>query len=201
MQKWFYTTLLIAVTLVITVSAPGCIRLKQSSASSGTVDSSKPLTSSWSMSRVSYEPPFPQAIPSLLIDQIFPKSPVWKIILSDGKLAITYDGRQTWFNPMGFTVIVKTTRVREYNDKSCMFDDVGAISATKLPGITAILGTLTGGMDNIALDYADSISIRMTSSTKIEANISYSAHGTYTGGKGNENFNYSGKLKYTGTQK
>jgi hypothetical protein len=205
MKRWSIITLIITMLLIVTTALPGCSLLKKikpgSSTSSGTIDPSKPITSSWSMTRVSYEPPFPQTFPGFLVDQIFPKSPTWKVTISNGTLAISYDGRPTWYNPMGFTAVVKSTKVTEYDEKSCQFDDVGAISAAKLPGAMAILGTLTGGMEDIAIEYSDGVSIKMTSPTQIEANITYSARGTYTGGKGNDSFNYSGTLKYTGTKK
>jgi len=203
MQRWFVITLIIILSMVITTSLPGCTLLKKrSSTSSGTTDPSRPLTSSWSMTRVSYEPPFPQAVPGFLVDQVFPKSPTWKITLSNGQLTATYDGRATWYNPMGFSVKTNAITVNENADKkSCTLKGGGAISAAKLPGAMAILGTLTGGMEDIVINYTDTIIVSMTSSTQINATIAYTAEGSYTGGKGKDRIYHSGNLKYTGTKK
>ena len=210
MQKWTIITLIIVLSLITTAAFPGCAQLKKllpgssssSSSSSGTTDTSRPLTSSWSMTRTGYQPPFPPAIPGFLVDQIFPKSPTWKVTFSGSQLAVTYDGRTTWFNPMGFNVKTNAITATENVDKkSCTFKGGGTISAATLPGAMAILGTLTGGMSDINIPYTDTIVITLTSATQISATINYSASGTYTGGKGSDRFSQSGSLTYTGTKK
>lgn len=207
MQKCTVITFVIALSLVITLLLPGCAQLKKllpgsSSSSSGTTDPSRPLTSSWGMTRTGYQPPFPQTIPGFLVDQVFPKSPTWKVTVSGSQLAITYDGRATWFNPMGFNVRTNTVTATENADKkSVTFKGGGNINAAKLPGAMSLLGTLTGGMEDINIDYTDTIVVTLTSATQVSATINYSASGTYTGGKGPDRFNYSGSLTYTGTKK
>jgi hypothetical protein len=202
-QRWFFITFLLIFSLVITALLPGCAMFKKSSSTSqGSTDPSEPLTSSWSMTRTGYQPPFPSTIPGFLVDQVFPKSPTWKITLSGGQLTPTYDGRATWFNPMGFGVKANAVTATENADKkSCTFKGGGTLSAATLPGALSLLGTLTGGMSDITVNYTDTIVVTMTSATQITATITYSSSGSYTGGKGKDNFNYPGSLTYTGTKK
>lgn len=208
MQKWTAFILILALSTVMATALPGCAQLKKmlsgpsSASSSGTSDPSKPLVSSWAMTRTGYQPPFPQAIPGFLIDQVFPKSPTWKITVSGNQLAATYDGRATWFNPMGFSVRTSAVTASENADgKGATLKGGGNINAASLPGAMSLLKTLTGNLEDINIDYTDTIVIILTSSTQISATINYSASGTYTGGKGHEKFNYSGSLTYTGIKK
>jgi hypothetical protein len=206
-QRWSIVTSIIVLSLVIAVILPGCNLLKKSAStssdsSSAQSDPSQPLTSSWSMTRTGYQPPFPPAVPGFLVDQIFPKNPVWSITVSGSQLAVTYDGKTTWFNPMGMNVKTNpVTATQNADKKSCTFKGGGNLSAAKLPGALSLLGALTGGMEDINVNYTDTIVVTLTSPTQITATITYSSSGTYTGGKGKDNFNYPGSLTYTGTKK
>ena len=175
---------------------------KSSATSSAKADPSEPLTSSWSMTRTGYQPPFPPAVPGFLVDQVFPKNPVWSISVSGSQLALAYDGRATWFNPMGMNTKTNPVTATENADKkSCTFKGGGNLSASKLPGALSLLGALTGGMEDISVNYTDTIVVTLTSPTQITATITYSSSGSYTGGKGPDKFNYPGSLTYTGTKK
>lgn len=150
------------------------------------------------MSRVSLDPPFPTVIPGFVVDQVIPKNPTWSITLSGSQIKVTYDGRATWFNPMGLTVNVKTPSISESTDKkSVEINGGGTIQAEKLPGPLALLGSVS----NLTISYTDKITVTMTSQDNISAIITYSASGKYTGSKGSDSFNNSATVKYTGTRK
>jgi len=150
------------------------------------------------MSRVSIDPSFPTVIPGFVVDQVIPKNPTWSITLSGSQIKATYDGRATWFNPMGLTVNVKTPSISESTDrKSVEISGGGTIQAEKLPGPLALLGAVS----NLTINYTDKITVTMTSQDRISAVITYSASGKYTGSKGPDSFNNNATVKYNGTRK
>ncbi len=200
MNKWMAAILLLLALVSLLALPAGCTLFKKSS--SGSSDSaalsSEPLTSSWKMSRVSIDPAFPTVIPGFVVDQVIPKSPTWSITQSGSQLKATYDGRSTWFNPMGLAVNVKTPSISESADKkSVTLDGGGTIQAEKLPGPLALLGAAS----NLNINYTDKIVVTMNSQDQISAVITYSASGKYTGSKGPDSFNNGATVKYTGTRK
>jgi len=141
-------------------------------------------------------------IPGLIVDQVIPKSPTWSISLSGSQLKPVYDGRSTWFNPLGMSVTITDPTVTEGSDKkSVTISGGGTISAGKLPGALALVGAAAGNISNIDIDYTDSIVVTLTGQNQLTAAISYSAHGQYSGSKGPGSFNNSATVKYTGTRK
>ncbi len=200
MKKYLVATVFILGLVALLWLPTACTLMKKSSSSSsGSVAvGSEPLTSNWKMSRVSIEPTFPSAIPGFVVDQIIPKSPTWTVALSGNQLKPSYDGRSTWFNALGLTVNVKTPLVNESADKrSVTLSGGGTIQADKLPGPLALLG----GVSNLVIDYTDNIVVTLTSQEQINATITYSASGNYSGIKGPDSFNNSATIKYTGTRK
>jgi len=137
-------------------------------------------------------------IPGFVVDQIIPKNPTWSITLSGSQIKATYDGRSTWFNPMGLAVNVKTPSISESTDKkSVEISGGGSIKTDRLPGPLALLGTVS----DLTINYTDKITVTITSQDQISAVITYSASGKYTGSKGPDSFNNSATVKYTGTRK
>ena len=200
MSKWITVFVLILSRIIILALPSGCTFFKKSSPGSGdnTAVSSEPLTSSWKMSRVSIDPSFPTVIPGFVVDQVIPKNPTWSITLSGSQIKATYDGRATWFNPMGLTVNVKTPSISESTDKKSMeISGGGTIQAEKLPGPLALLGAVS----SLTINYTDKITVTMTSQDHISAVITYSASGKYTGSKGPDSFNNNATVKYNGTRK
>ena len=200
MNKWIAVTIFTLLLASIVALPAGCTFFKKSSSSSsgsGAV-SSEPLTSSWRMSRTSIDPSFPSMIPGFVVDQIIPKNPTWSITLSGSQIKATYDGRSTWFNPMGLAVNVKTPSISESTDKkSVEISGGGSIKTDRLPGPLALLGTVS----DLTINYTDKITVTITSQDQISAVITYSASGKYTGSKGPDSFNNSATVKYTGTRK
>jgi hypothetical protein len=200
MKQYLIAATFILMLVALLALPTACMFFKKSSSSSSdsVALSSEPLTSSWKMSRVSLEPPFPTAIPGFVVDQIIPKNTTWTIALSGNQLKPSYDGRPTWFNPMGITVNVKTPSITQSSDKkSVTLSGGGTIQADKLPGPLALLGA----MSNLTIDYTDKIVVNMTGQDQISATITYNASGKYTGSKGPDSFNNSATIKYTGTRK
>jgi len=199
MQKWIVAVFFILTLASLLALPSGCGFFKKSSGSSSNIAvATEPLTSNWKMTRVSIDSPFPAIMPGLIVDQLIPKSPTWSISLTGGQLKPTYDGRVTWFNPLGLVVNVKTPSITEGADKkSVTLSGGGTIQAGKLPGPLALLGSVS----NLTIDYTDTIVVTMTSQDQISAIITYSASGSYTGSKGPDSFNNAATVKYTGTRK
>jgi hypothetical protein len=198
------TVAIVLISLACILALPsGCLAFKKSSGSSGSVAvSSEPLTSNWSMTRQSIDPPFPSIIPGSIVDQIIPKSTTWTISLSGSQLKIVYGGRNTWFNPMGMSVNVKNPTISEDSDKkSVTISGGGTISGSRLPGALALIGMAAGNISNINVTYTDSIVVTLTGDNQISAVITYSADGNYTGSKGPDSFDNSATVKYKGTKK
>lgn len=200
----YITVCIVLLSLSWMLALPaGCTFLKKSSGSSSAVAvSSEPLTSNWKMTRVSIDPSFPAVIPGLIIDQVIPKSPTWSISLSGSQLKPTYDGRSTWFNPLGIAVTVNTPAITESQDKkSVILKGGGVIQAASLPGALSLVSAAAGGVSNLKINYTDAISVTLISQDQISVTITYSSRGTFTGSKGPDSFNNSATVKYTGTRK
>jgi len=203
MGKWIVVGIgLLLMTWMLALPA-GCAFLKKSSgSSSAVVVSTEPLTSKWKMARVSIDPPFPTVMPGLIVDQVIPKSPTWTISLSGGQLKTSYDGRATWFNPLGIAVTVNPPTITEGPDKkSATLNGGGVIQAASLPGALSLAGAAAGGVSNLKINYTDTITVTLISQNQISATITYSAQGTFTGSKGPDSFHNSASVKYTGTRK
>ncbi len=202
---WKGTTVaIILISLACALALPsGCALLKKSSGSSSSIAvSSEPLTSNWNMTRTGINPSFPTTIPSIIVDQVIPKSTTWSISLSGSQLKLAYSGRNTWFNPMGMSLNVTNPTVSEGSDKkSVTLSGGGTIYAGKLPGALALVGVAAGNISNISIPYTDTIVITLTGQDQVSAVISYSAHGTYTSSKGPGSFTNSSTVKYTGIRK
>jgi len=203
MGKWIVVGIVLLSLLWIAALPAGCAFLKKSPGSSGTAAvSSEPLTSSWKMTRVTIDPPFPAVMPGLIVDQVIPKSPTWTISLSGGQLKPSYDGRATWFNPLGIAVTVNPATITESPDKkSATLNGGGLIQAASLPGALSLAAAAAGGVSNLKINYTDTVTVTLISDNKISATITYSAPGTFTGSKGPDSFNNSATIKYTGTRK
>jgi hypothetical protein len=197
MGKLSTLRLIILALLLITAASNACLSPKAAGTKSNPAVSTEPLTGNWKMSRVSVEPSFPREVPGLMADMIIPKSPTWSVSLTGGQLNPTYDGRATWFNPLGIPVGVKTPAITASQDKkSATLKGGGTIQAASLPGLLALLGA-----SNIKIDYTDTITVTQTSQDQVAAVITYSASGTYTGRKGPDSFNNSATVRYTGSRK
>jgi hypothetical protein len=201
MWKWTAGALIL-VSLALVLALPSACLKKSSGSSSSVAVSSEPLTSNWSMTRQSIDPSFPSIVPGAVVDQIIPKSTTWTVSLSGSQLKITYGGRNTWFNPMGMSVNVKSPTISEGSDKrSVTISGGGTISASRLPGALALIGLAAGNISNIKVTYTDSIEVTLTGDNQISAVITYSADGSYTGSKGPDSFDNSATVRYTGTRK
>ena len=158
------------------------------------------LISEWSMTRVSNEPPFPKEM-DILTDQVFPKSPTWKITISGNQPAVTYNDKKIWFNSMGFSVTINTPTIAFNPDKkSGVVSGGGHVGASGLPGALAIIG-LAKSISNISIDYTDKVDITLSSPDEITATITYVARGGYSSSDGKQPINQQGKLVYTGKRK
>jgi hypothetical protein len=195
-----WVSILVLTTLVASSSACQFLRLggQKSSAPAASQGS---LTSTWAMTRVSNEPPLPKEFPEFITDQIFPKSPVWKVTATGNQPGIIYDGKKIWFNSLGFNVTTNTPTVTISPDsKSGEISGGGHVGAPRLPGLFGFLG-MAKGIGSVSLDYTDKVDIRLNSQDQLTATITYNASGSYGSTDGNQPLNYQGKLVYTGTRR
>ena len=198
-KRYFIAAVFILALISLLALPTACTLLKKSSSGTGgsTAYVSEPLISTWKMSRISIEPPLPSAIPGFVADLIIPKNPTWSIAVSGSQVTPSYDGRATWFNPLGVSVDVRTPSITQSADKrSATLNGGGTIQAKRLPGLLALLP-----VSNLTINYSDKIEVMLNAENQVSATITYSASGKYTGSKGPDSFNNASTVKYTGTRK
>lgn len=165
------------------------------------LNSAEPLTGYWDMTRTDIEPESSEFSSNFILDQVIPRTAIWKITSTLGHLKLDY-GAPSWFNPPGFTVVANSPLVTESIDRrSCLFSGSGSISLDGPPGLLVILKTLTGKTPAISLTYADNIAVSLTPRENITATIMYSASGSYSIGGSADGLSYRGIASYSGIRR
>jgi hypothetical protein len=192
------------VLLGIVAASAGCMLPQIESGTEGKpapgVDD--PLVDSWVMTRVSMEPALPAIIPAMLVDQLLPTSATWKITGTGDKLNISYDGRSTWFNPLGINIAsISSSATVSADKKSCTFSEGGSTAIANLTGLMSLLSATSGEIKDISGKFVDEVGITMTSQNEINAVITCTVSGSYMTPIGKQSINYQSKVIYTGKRK
>ncbi|MBM3149727.1 MAG: hypothetical protein FJ008_06920 [Chloroflexi bacterium] len=179
---------LILATSCFTVVLPG-----SSSTATG-----EPLAGSWQMTRLSISPQVP--LPDVVLSQVIPQKATWTISRVGGKLTIDYGGKDTWYNTLGIPVQKKQVQVTEGSDnKSCTFKGGGIIQMQGLP--TLLSSAISASVQNITVDFSDSVDLTLSPDGTLSAKISVQAGGKYFSGSEQRTFSQSGTVTYRGTRK
>lgn len=188
--------ILAVLTLIIT---SGCkITLVMPADETAAKQTSEPLVGKWEVTRLSISPEVP--VPDFFINQVIAQKATWKISRVSGKLTIDYGGRDTWYNPMGIDVQQKPIQVNESPDKrSCTFKSGGIIQIPGLP--TLISSAINANVQNITVDFDDTVTINLSSDGSLSATINAQATGKYSANGQIKTFNQEGTVTYRGVKK
>ena len=190
--------LIVTVAVLPLILATGCFTIVMPGSGSTTTTTTDPLAGSWQMTRLSISPQVP--VPDLVLNQIIAQKATWKISRVGGKLTIDYGGKDTWYNTLGIAVQKKPVEVAEGSDKkSCTFKGGGIIQMQGLP--TLLSSAISANVQNITVDFNDTINLALSPDGTLSATISVQANGKYFSGSQQKTFSQSGTVTYLGTRK
>ncbi|MBM3150450.1 MAG: hypothetical protein FJZ83_03035 [Chloroflexi bacterium] len=180
------------------ILATGCFTIVMPGSSSTKTTATDPLVGSWQMTRLSISPQVP--VPDIVINQIIAQKATWKISRTGDKLTINYGGKDTWYNTLGIPVQKKPIQVTEGADKkSCTLKGGGIIQMQGLP--TLLSSAISANVQNITVDFNDTIDLALSPDGTLSAKISVQASGKYFSGSQQKTFSQSGSVTYRGTRK
>jgi len=193
---------MLAVALTFPAQA-ACVKVNLGAASdSNSATGAEPLAGSWAMTRGSIQPALPSEVPSMVVDQVLPKSATWTISSASGGLAISYDGRKMWFNNMGISHNRNAVVATESADKkSCTFSSGGSATMSSLPSAVTMIVPSLGSIRDMTASYTDKVAVTLVSQNQINAVITYTTTASYNSSGNVKSTNYQGQVTYAGTRK
>lgn len=136
------------------------------------------LVGEWKMNRLNVNPNMEGF--NLLIDHIISAKPTWKITRQNARLAIRYDGRDTWYNsPFGIDVKKDAVTTWENAAKTeCFFASGGSVF---IGGLTIFVINALLGKDfkQISVTFDDHVDIKLVSKNAITATIRADVKGNF----------------------
>jgi len=134
------------------------------------------LVGEWQMTRVSIKPAV--NVPDMILSQIISDTATWRIAPAGEQLAIRYDGSDTWYKMLLFSVEKKPVAVAANTAKTaCTFTSGGSSYLNKLPTIATIF--IDRNIERISLNFDDKVQVNIVSEDKIAATITVNANGEY----------------------
>ena len=200
----FARVLMISIALAIMLLSVACFTIYKDPGASSQVRPEDQFVSEWSMTRTSVSPAVP--LPDIVLNQIVSDKATWKISRQNNQMKIEYDGRDTWYRPIGFDVQKKQVKIAE---------DAAKMSASFIGGCTIDMGSLptilsavfNRKMEQITINFDDNVLVKLNSATKIAATITCRVQGKYLGDMESSSemkwktLDWSGTFTYAGTKK
>jgi hypothetical protein len=200
----FARVLMLSTALAIMLLSAACFTIYKGPDASSQVRPDDQFVSEWSMTRTGISPAVP--IPDIVLNQIVSDKATWKISRLNSQMKIEYDGRDTWYRPLGFDVQKKQVKVAEdAANKSVSFTGGGTINMGSLPAILSAV--FNRKMEQFTINFDDNVLIKLTSATRIAATITCRVQGKYLGDMEFSSemkwktLDWSGTFTYAGTKK
>jgi hypothetical protein len=200
----FARVLMLSTALAIMLLSAACFTIYKGPDASSQVRPDDQFVSEWSMTRTGISPAVP--IPDIVLNQIVSDKATWKISRLNSQMKIEYDGRDTWYRPLGFDVQKKQVKVAEdAANKSVSFTGGGTINMGSLPAILSAV--FNRKMEQFTINFDDNALIKLTSATRIAATITCRVQGKYLGDMEFSSemkwktLDWSGTFTYAGTKK
>jgi hypothetical protein len=200
----FARVLMLSTALAIMLLSAACFTIYKGPDASSQVRPDDQFVSEWSMTRTGISPAVP--IPDIVLNQIVSDKATWKISRLNSQMKIEYDGRDTWYRPLGFDVQKKQVKVAEdAANKSVSFTGGGTINMGSLPAILSAV--FNRKMEQFTINFDDNVLIKLTSAIRIAATITCRVQGKYLGDMEFSSemkwktLDWSGTFTYAGTKK